>query len=177
MNYTTAISKATKWARENQGRVGNAGAALAYLNNIGAARAEAKQYGQSPNYGEYVQLLYVMNNLGQWRGPEAKEAKLAIKARIKELKGKRNPTKEWHRQRYNQTAGELSSELITARAPRKSYLMGRKDEADYTYQVAVRQSNPTKKRKVAKAGLSIGYLFVIGTGLYLAWKAYRNQGK
>ncbi len=84
MDWTQALSKAERWARLNRARSASANAAYTYIINMGQAKA---MYGKE---GESVQLRYIISNLGTWRDPEAKEAKVALKARIAELEH-RNP--------------------------------------------------------------------------------------
>lgn len=89
MTYEKAISLAEKWAIQNRLKVFNAPHALTYIRNIDMARMEGRAVGVGANEGEAVQLLYVLNNLSCWKGEDARAAKLAIKARVKELQKRR----------------------------------------------------------------------------------------
>jgi hypothetical protein len=85
MTYEKAMALAEKWAVKNQLKVFNAPHALIYIRNIDLARREACAMGIGANAGEATQLLYVLSNLTYWRGEDAKDAKVAIKAHVKEL--------------------------------------------------------------------------------------------
>lgn len=89
MTYEKAIALAEKWAIQNRLKVFNAPHALIYIRNIDLARAEARAMGLGANEGEATQLLYVLSNLTYWKGEDAKAAKVAIKARVKELQKRR----------------------------------------------------------------------------------------
>lgn len=52
--------------------------AIAYAQSMGEARS---RFGRE---GERVQILYILNNLGGWRGSRAKQVKEALKAFSKE---------------------------------------------------------------------------------------------
>lgn len=51
--------------------------ALAYLENIPMA---IEEFG---SHGFNIQLLYVMSNLGKWKGENARNAKIAMKGYLK----------------------------------------------------------------------------------------------
>ena len=57
-------------------------AAQAYLGHIPEAFEVADAIGESAVYALKVQLRYALNNMQQWRGPEAREAKAVILAFI-----------------------------------------------------------------------------------------------
>ena len=79
------LERAYKWAAQSQHKSVLATAALAYIDALDLAKTEAKMLGRSPQEGERTQLVYILSNLTSWRGPEAKEAKEALKKRIDEL--------------------------------------------------------------------------------------------
>jgi len=85
MSYQEALNYARQWAVATQHKSASAAAALAYIDAIPLARAEARAMGQPESEGERVQLLYILSNLAGWRGPLAREAKEALKRRIEEL--------------------------------------------------------------------------------------------
>jgi len=85
MTYQEALEYARQWAEATRHKSASADAALAYIEAMPLARAEARAMGQPESEGERVQLLYILSNLTGWRGPLAREAKEAIKRRIGEL--------------------------------------------------------------------------------------------
>ena len=85
MSYMDALDATYIWASGHQHQSVLAGAALAYIDALDLAKAEAKAMGRSPEEGERTQLLYVLSNLTSWRGPEARETKEALKKKIAEL--------------------------------------------------------------------------------------------
>lgn len=86
MEYREALREAKVWSTSGNYSA-NKEAAKAYINAMPLAKDEAIQMGLGSDEGEKVQLLYITCNLGSWRGEVAKEAKVALKARIKELGG------------------------------------------------------------------------------------------
>ena len=91
MDWQKAISEATKWARANQYKSVFAAAALGCIEALDESRWMGKAQGISEGDADVIQLNYVIANLGPWRGETAREAKVAIKARIKALQKSKNP--------------------------------------------------------------------------------------
>jgi len=89
MTYQEALEYARQWAQASQHRSANAAAALAYIEAMPLARAEARAMEMPEGEGERVQLIYILSNLTGWRGPLAREAKEAIRRRIEELERRR----------------------------------------------------------------------------------------
>jgi len=85
MTYQQALDYARQWAEATSHRSANAAAALAYIQAMPLAKAEARAIGQPEAEGERVQLLYILSNLTSWRGPLAREAKEALRRRVEEL--------------------------------------------------------------------------------------------
>jgi len=88
MTYEEALLEARKWAEGMRDRSVSAAVAYEYILALPVAVEEARMMGLPPEEGELTQLRYILVNLGAWRGPTAREAKKAIKARIEELERK-----------------------------------------------------------------------------------------
>jgi hypothetical protein len=61
--------------------------AKTYARALPQARMEAQQMGMGADYGERLQIPYILSNLQYWRGDRAREVKAALKARHKALGG------------------------------------------------------------------------------------------
>jgi len=88
MTYEEAMLEARKWAEGLKDRSVLAAAAYEYILALPVAVEEARMMGLPPEEGERTQLIYILANLGSWRGDVAREAKKAIRARIAELERK-----------------------------------------------------------------------------------------
>lgn len=87
LTWETAIREAYQWARSNRNTSVYASAAYEYIAAFHANRLEGVAQGRSQNEADRIQLLYIMNNLQPWRGELARECKVVLKKRIKELGG------------------------------------------------------------------------------------------
>jgi len=66
-----ALARARAWAKARANKSACAGAALAYIDAVPQAVAEG-------DTGAKTQILYILSNLGGWRGDEAKKAKAIL---------------------------------------------------------------------------------------------------
>ena len=87
LTWEDAIREAFLWARSNRHKSVYADAAYVYINGINVNRLRAEVAGMSQNHADRIQLNYVMCNLGPWHGEMARECKVVLKKRIKELGG------------------------------------------------------------------------------------------
>ena len=85
--YSVALDNARRWAQKHASTSADAAIALTYINAVPEAKQRAMRVGTSEVEAERTQLIYVLSNLGSWRGPEARSSKAAIKKRIKNLGG------------------------------------------------------------------------------------------
>jgi len=81
VSYAEGLANAREWAQEHASLSVSAEAALAYINALPGSIA---MYGEE---GERTQLVYILNNLGSWRGPEARASKDAIKRKLRSIGG------------------------------------------------------------------------------------------
>lgn len=152
MNYETAIGKARTWARSARATSASASAAYEYITNMDLAES---MYGRE---GVQTQLVYISCNLSGWKGEEAREAKKAIQAKIKEL---RNPSQPWHQQRHRELEDIKKfwkREGMSPKSPILNQAIGR--EREEALSIAVGNArNPrldiyTKEQALLKRGLS-----------------------
>lgn len=87
LTWEDAIREAFKWAVNNRYKSVYAAAAYEYIGAINLNRQEGEAMGLSQNHADRIQLNYIMCNLGSWHGELARECKVVLKKRIKELGG------------------------------------------------------------------------------------------
>jgi len=80
--YEQAIDKALEWSKSHPYSM-NKGVARTYIEALPMAEMEGKLMYNNPGRGRAVQILYILSNLTGWRGQEAREAKVILKAQSK----------------------------------------------------------------------------------------------
>jgi len=83
--YDQALDCAYKWARSKPTSMSK-GAAIAYIEAMSMAEDEGAMMYNSSAKGRAVQILYILGNLQGWRGVEAREAKVILKAQYEKDK-------------------------------------------------------------------------------------------
>tara|TARA_R110000824_G_scaffold392942_2_gene591653 strand:+ start:26 stop:286 length:261 start_codon:yes stop_codon:yes gene_type:complete len=83
--YEEAIEKALDWSKSNPNNVYKS-VAQTYIEALPMAEMEGKLMYNNPAKGRAVQILYILSNLQGWRGAEAREAKVILKAEYEENK-------------------------------------------------------------------------------------------